>query len=221
MMQHPRPTAPATPAFLDCLVADLRPVRPLSARLPAIGIIGLALVGFAAVAALLGVRADILAGRPDPIVLLRGGLLLMLGTIATASALALARPQVGRHDRIWVGATAMAAVVPAAALVFALLDPAAAARAVWWSSAITCLLVSLTAATGFGAVIVAHLRRGAPVQSARAGWVTGVAAGSLGVLVYSIHCPANHLAYIGLWYALAIALSAAAARLVVPRLIRW
>lgn len=209
------------PELFDALVADLEPVRPLSARRAVFGIVGIALVGFIAVAATLGVRADLLAGAPNPMVLLRSGMLLMLGGIAAASALAMARPVVGRNDRSWAGAAAMAATVPAAALIFALLEPATAARAVWWSSAINCLAVSLTAAAGFAAVIVMQLRRGAPVQLTRAGWVTGLAAGSLGVLVYSIHCPANHIAYIGLWYTLAVSISAVVARLVVPRLIRW
>jgi hypothetical protein len=154
-------------------------------------------------------------------VLLRGGLLLMLGGIATACALAMSRPLVGRNDRSWAGAAAMAAMVPAAALVFALLEPAAAVRAVWWSSALNCLGVSLAAAACFAAILVAHFRRGAPVQLVRAAWVTGLASGSLGVLVYSIHCPANHIAYIGLWYTLAIVTAAVGCRLVVPGLIRW
>lgn len=207
--------------FVDQLVENLQPVRPLSAHWSSAAMLGLALVGFAAVAAVLGVRADLVAGQPNPVVLLRGGMLLVLGLVTTASAFALARPAVGRQDRSWAGATAMAASVPAAALLFALLDPAAALRAVWWSSAINCLFVSLSAALGFGAIIVAQLRRGAPVQLGRAGWVTGIAAGSLGVLVYSIHCPANHIAYIGLWYTLPIAISAVSARLIVPRLVRW
>lgn len=209
------------PSLLDTLVADLQPVRPLTARPAVFGIIGLALLGFLAVATTLGIRADLLAGDPDPMVLLRSGMLLMLGGIATSSALAMARPVVGRNDRSWAGAAAVAAAVPAAALMFAVLEPATAARAVWWSSAINCLVVSLLAAAGFATIITAQLRRGAPVQLTRAGWVTGLGAGSLGVLVYSIHCPSNHIAYIGLWYTLAVAISAVAARLIVPRLIRW
>lgn len=207
--------------FVDSLVADLDPVRPLGSQTAAAAIAALALVGFAAVALILGIRSDVLAGTPDPIFLLRGGLLLMLGSIAAASALAMVRPVVGRNDRSWAGAAAMAAVVPAVALVYAVIDPVAAGREVWWSSAFLCLGVSLTAATGFAAIIIWHLRRGAPVLLERAGWVTGIAAGSLGGLVYSLHCPANYITYIGLWYTLTIAIAAVAARLAVPPLIRW
>lgn len=207
--------------LIDTLVADLAPVSPRSGRGAALALGLVAVIGFMAVAATLGIRPDILAGSPNPMVLLRGGLLLMLGGIAAASALAMSRPLVGRNDHSWAGAAAMAAMVPAAALTFALLQPAAAFRAVWWSSAVNCLGVSLTAAVFFASILVAHLRRGAPVQLVRAGWVTGLAAGSLGVLVYSIHCPANHVAYIGLWYSLAIGISAVGCRLIVPGLIRW
>jgi hypothetical protein len=209
------------PDFLDRLVEELEPVQPLSARRAMLGLAGLVLIGGIAVAGTLGVRPDILAGNPNPMLFLRSGLLLMLGGIAAASALAMARPLVGRADRAWVGAAAMAAVVPGAALAYAVLDPPAAARAVWWPSAINCMIVSLSCAVGFAAIIVAQLRRGAPVLPERAAWVTGLAAGSLGVLVYSIHCPANHIAYIGLWYSLAIVISAIASRLIVPRFIRW
>jgi len=209
------------PEFLNSLVADLEPVSPLGNWQATGGLVALVLAGLTAVALLLGVRADVLAGTPDPVFLLRGGVLLMLGSISAASALAMARPVVGRNDRSWAGAVAMAAVVPAVALVYALIDPGAAAREVWWSSAILCLGVSLSAATGFAAIIVWSLRRGAPVLPERAGWVTGLAAGSLGTLVYSLYCPASSITYIGLWYTLVIAIAAVTARLTVPLLIRW
>lgn len=160
-------------------------------------------------------------GSPHPLVLVRAGLLIVLGSVAEASAAAMARPAVGRGGRGWMATLAMAAVMPAAALALAVIDPASTFRAIWWPSAITCLTVSLTAALRFAVPLVMHLRRGAPVAPERAGLVTGLAAGSLGVLVYSVHCPSNEIAYIGIWYGLAVALVTLAARLVVPPLIRW
>ncbi|GGI89628.1 hypothetical protein GCM10007973_27480 [Polymorphobacter multimanifer] len=209
------------PKFLNNLVADLEPVLPLGNRRAVGALFVLAFAGFAAVALTLGIRDDVLSGSPDPVFLLRSGLLLMLGTISAKSALAMVRPVVGRNDRSWVGAVAMAAVVPAVALLNTALDPVAAARAVWWSSAILCLGVGLTAATAFATIMIWNLRRGAPVLPERAGWVTGIAAGSLGSLVYSLHCPANNITYIGLWYTLTIAIAAVIARVAVPPLIRW
>ena len=69
--------------------------------------------------------------------------------------------------------------------------------------------------------MVLALRRGAPTSPARAGWLTGIAAGGLGAFAYNLHCPFNNVVYIGLWYTLAVASCAVIGRLVVPRLIRW
>jgi hypothetical protein len=69
--------------------------------------------------------------------------------------------------------------------------------------------------------LVVVLRRGAPVSSERAGWLTGVASGALGAFAYNFHCPFNSLIYIGFWYTLAVGICAVIGRLVVPRLIRW
>jgi len=207
--------------LLDDLANDLAPVRPLRDWQAVIGLAAFGLFAATAVGLMLGIREDVLAGTPHPMFLLRTGLLLMLGGICAAAALAMARPGIGRANRAWQAAVAMAGIVPATAAVVAIIDPAAAAQAVWWSSALWCLGVSLLAACGFAAIIVAQLRRGAPVSLERAGIVTGIAAGSLGVLVYSLYCPANSVAYIGLWYGLAIAMSTLTARCVVPPLIRW
>lgn len=207
--------------FLDELAGAIAPVRPLGDHRVHISLLGLGIVGVVLVAATLGVRADLVAGAPHPMFFVRGGLLLVLAGICAAAAAAMARPGVGRGNRAWLAALAMAAILPLSALALAIIDPAGTFHAVWWPSAITCLVVSLTAAVGFAVPMVLHLRRGATVAPERAAIVTGLAAGSLGVLVYSVHCPANHVAYIGLWYGLAIALATLAARLVIPRLIRW
>lgn len=207
--------------FLDHLAADLKPVSPLGDRRVGLALLGLGAVGMLLVSATLGARADLLAGAPHPMFLFRTGTLLMLGGICAAAVLAMARPGVGRAGKAWLAALAMAAVVPLTALGVAISDPEAAFRAVWYGSALWCLGVSLTAAAGFASVLVWHLRRGAPVSPERAAIVTGVASGSLGVLVYTIHCPSNEIAYIGLWYGLAIAITTLACRLVVPPLIRW
>ena len=211
--------------FLDALSAELTPVQPLRSVRAALLLALCAGLCLAAVAAGLGLRADLLAGQPSQMFLVRTGLLLPLALICTATALGFARPGIGVHDgftgRAWAGALAVAAMLPATALVTGTLAPQAAANAIWQPSGAQCLSVSLTAALLFGAIMVRHLRRGAPVSLERAGLLVGLAAGSLGVLVYSMHCPANSLHYIATWYGLAIALATLTGRLLVPRLIRW
>jgi hypothetical protein len=207
--------------LFDRMIEELAPVRPIRAWPAVLAMLVFGGVALAAVVMLFGARPDILAGDPHPMVVWRAGVLLLLGSICAAAALRTATPGVGQGNRAWAGAVAMAALVPLIALVTAIADPAAAARAIWWSSAIRCLWVSLAAATGFGAIMVLALRRGAPVAPERSGLLVGLAAGSLGVLVYSVHCLSNQIAYVGLWYTLAVLVAAAAGRLVVPRLVRW
>lgn len=213
------------PSLIDELVSELKPIRPLCNRRPLVLLVMALVLGLAAVAAGLGPRADVIAGRPHPIVLLRTGVLLTLAGMFTVAALSCARPGVNRRTayfRQMLAATLLAAAaLPASALAMAIAQPDATLRSILQWSAPMCLAVSLSAAMVFGSVMVAHLRRGAPVSLDRAGWLVGMGSGSLGVLTYSLHCPTNSLAYIGTWYSLAIATAALAGRLLVPRLIRW
>ena len=55
----------------------------------------------------------------------------------------------------------------------------------------------------------------------RAGWLTGVAAGSFGTFAFSLHCPVTNIWYIGFWYALTVGVAALIGRILVPRFIRW
>ena len=83
------------------------------------------------------------------------------------------------------------------------------------------------AAYGFAASIlvataaVMFLRRGAPVSMERAGWLTGLAAGSLGSVAYGITCPLDSIAHVGIVHIVPVAAAALLGRLVVPPLIRW
>jgi hypothetical protein len=71
-----------------------------------------------------------------------------------------------------------------------------------------------------GAIVV-WLRRAAPTELARAGWLTGWAAGALGTFAYSLFCPSNTPAFAVTVYPAAMLLSALLSRLIVPQLVRW
>ncbi len=47
------------------------------------------------------------------------------------------------------------------------------------------------------------------------------AAGGLGALAYTLHCPALAAPFLGLWYTIGIAIPAAAGALLGPALLRW
>lgn len=210
-----------TDALIAELVEGLTPVRPLRF---ASGI-GLALAGLvvtvALVAMLVGLRADLIAGRLDPVFLLANGLFLLLGSACVVSVVTMGRPRVGSDHSGWLWAGAMAALLPlVAGIVLAGRGFEGFAQDTS-EHGLGCLI----AGTAWGLVtfmaMMAWLRRGAPTSPDRAGLVAGLAAGSIGAFAYSLHCPFNDLVHIGLWHSGAALVFAVIGRVVGPRLLRW
>ena len=65
------------------------------------------------------------------------------------------------------------------------------------------------------------LRNLAPTHLRGAGAAAGFAAGSLGAVAYTLHCPELAAPFISVWYLMGILLSTALGALVGPRLLRW
>ena len=210
---------------LDLLVADLQPVRRIKP------VEGLALVASAAAAVALyivmryGLRADIVAGAPEPMVVIRGGMLVLLGTATAFAATAAARPAVKQSQNGWGWALAAAALLPAAAAILYLYHRLTGMPfppgAFDFRYAPWCLGLGCGGALLMGSVLTAWLRRGAPTALNRAGWLVGLASGSFGAFAYSLHCPSNSIYYVGIFYSAVVAISAAVGRLIVPAAIRW
>lgn len=213
--------SPVKPEFLDALAADLAPRRPLRDRRGLMALAVLLLIGVALVGMAFGVRPDVMDGSAPMSVFVRIAVLAVIGALCAAAALRMARPGVGEGSRVWRVGLYMTAFAPLATLGFALADPVATMRIIMHPSAPWCLGVSIPAGLCFAAVFVWHLRAGAPVSPERAGLVTGLASGALGVLVYAVHCPVDHMAYMALWYPVVIGVVTLVCRLVVPRFIRW
>jgi hypothetical protein len=208
------------PFDIQSLVDDLEPVRSMNPRRSIVLPVAAMLLALAFVVALLGARADVMAGEPTSMFLLRGGMLLLLGLASAWAVVRMASPSVGRHDNGWKVALAAAALFPLAAILVAMRqDPMPALTE--FTDGMECLRMSVMSGLFTAIPMVLLLRRGAPTSPNRAGWVTGVAAGGLGAFTYSLHCPANGIIYIGFWYTLAVGICAGLGRLVVPRLIRW
>ena len=224
MLQPRDPGAQSSGSIIDAMVADLSPIAPLR---PSSGLIaGLAATALTAgaVAFLFGWRTDILAGQPSMLVVARSSVLLLGGGAMLLGAVLGALP--GRDDR-WASRTgglllgllplsltalAARAMVGDAPLSFAEVGGLSAAR---------CLAVSLGCAVLVAGAITLWLRRAAPTRLARAGWLTGWAAGALGTFAYSLYCPSNSLEFAATIYPAAMLLSAALSRLIVPQLVRW
>ncbi len=206
---------------IDALVSDLRPVRRVAPRDGMAITLGLTAVALAVVVARYGLRADIAAGHPAPMVVLRTGALLLLGFASALAATAAARPAVGPVNNGWLWALGAALLFPASAVFVVLNDGMVPVNAIMRPLPVYCLAISSAAALTIGAGLTLWLRRGAVVAINRTAWLVGLAAGSFGTFAYSCHCPSVSLHYVGLWYSLAVGVSAVLGRLIVPRLIRW
>jgi hypothetical protein len=206
---------------IDDLVEDLKPVRRMSPRDALMMVMVATGAVVAAVAAGVGLRPDVQALAPHPMVMIRGGMLLLLGFAALSGVVAAARPGVGQVSHGWRWALGAAALFPLTGAALALGNGEFPVAVLTASSGPYCLCISALSAVVIGGAITLWLRRGAPTGINRAGWLVGLAAGSFATFAYSLHCPSDTVYYVGLWYSLAVAISATIGRLIVPRLIRW
>jgi hypothetical protein len=206
---------------IEAFVADMAPVKRVDPRRGMIVVGVLALVASVFVVVHYGARADLAEGYPGSIVLLRGGMLLLLGISSLFAVTASARPSVGQAHNGWRWMLAAALLFPAAALVQFIWSGDVPQGALAPAIGHYCLKISGVSALLMGSALTLWLRQGAPTGLNRAGWLVGLTAGSFGTFAYSLHCPMNNIFYIGLWYSLAVGTAAAVGRLVVPRIIRW
>lgn len=210
-----------TERTIDDLVADLRPVRRVSPRMGMVVTLGATLVAVMATALLTGLRYDILMLQPAELVLVRSGLLLLIGLAAMATVVASARPEIGGRRDGWRWTLLAGALLPLASATTMLRTGTMPMDEIAGPTVVTCFVVSLASALLIGGGLIAWLRRGAVTDAARAGWLVGLAAGALGTFAYNLHCPSNSVHFAAVWYTLAVAISAAAGRLAAPRLLRW
>lgn len=210
-----------TNSLIAGLVGDLRPVRPLKlSRGLTVAAAG-ACATLGVVALLFGIRPDIASGHFDPLFLLSTGLFLVLGIAAAVTVIVMSRPQVGTDHGGWTWAAAMAALLPLTALVMGLAEGSGALARSSPEQGLDCLMVGSALALITGTALTWWLRRGAPTSPERAGLLTGIAAGSIGIFAFSFSCQYSDIYHIGLWHSLVVVAAAVVGRVVVPRLVRW
>ena len=88
------------------------------------------------------------------------------------------------------------------------------------SSRVCAFLVTLTGLPTLAATFWA-LKRMAPTRLTLAGVGAGLFAGAAGAFVYSFHCTEGSAPFIGIWYSLGIALTAAIGGFLGRNLLRW
>lgn len=207
--------------LIDGLVADLQPVRPLTLKRGLVIASGSAALAVGVLAQFFGIRPDLIAANPNPVFLLVTGLFLMLGVAASFAVIGMSRPQVGSTHIGWVWAVAMAALLPVSAMVQGFLNQGNTFFQSQPEQGIHCLTNGGMLGLIVGGALTFWLRRGAPTSPEKAGLLTGLAAGSLGIFTYSLHCPLDDIYHIGIWHSLTVVVSALVGKAVVPALIRW
>jgi hypothetical protein len=99
--------------------------------------------------------------------------------------------------------------------------PPARAHLIFGQTARVCPFLIAMIATPLFVALVWALRGLAPTRLRLTGAAAGFAAGSLGALAYSLHCPELAAPFIGIWYLLGITICAALGAWAGPRLLRW
>jgi hypothetical protein len=108
-----------------------------------------------------------------------------------------------------------------AATVLVTAPPQNRSRLLFGTTAGVCpFLIALVAVPLFIAILWI-LRGLAPTQLRLAGAAAGFAAGSLGALVYSLHCPELAAPFLGTWYLLGMLIPTSLGAWLGPRLMRW
>lgn len=203
------------------LVGDLQPVKPLSFARGLAYALAAAAGSALAVVAVFGMRADLIAGRFDPVHLIATGLFLMLGIAAAVTVIVMSRPQIGNDHTGWIWAAAMVALLPVAAMIVSLGGGSAILSAQNIVHGLECLIIGGGSSLLVLVILVGWLRKGAPTAPDRAGLLAGVAAGSIGIFAFSLHCADNDIAHIGLWHSGVVLMMAGLGRALVPPLVRW
>ncbi len=170
---------------------------------------------------LLGVRPDLAAAAQLPMFWAKIG---YVGSLAAASLLAVLRlSQPGAHlDRVLIAlAVPVVAMWALAAYVLADAQPDERMGLMLGTTWAVCpFLIAMLSAPMFAATMWA-MRDLAPTRLPLAGAAAGLLSGTIGGLVYCLHCPEMAAPFIGTWYLIGMLAPAAAGALLGRHLLRW
>jgi len=170
----------------------------------------------------LGVRPTLVRDFPVPMFWVKESFCASLGVAGLVAAFRVGRP--GFHlGWVWAAAVATPVIVlwllAAAALLVA--DPGSRSELIFGHTARVCsvriALISIPLFVG----VFAAMRGFAPTRLRLAGAAGGFAAGSVGALVYSLHCPELAAPFLGLWYVMGILIPTAVGAWVGAQALRW
>lgn len=224
-MEYNAMSAQSREDLIASLTEDLTPVKRVTPRQGAALITFGAMLSGLACIAIFGFWAGMFQGQASPFFWIANGLLALTGAASTAALAAMGTPRVGTRGAAPFWSAAMLGIMPLTAIISYLTLEAGHVHTADLMqptmSDLKCAICSLAASAFVGIAAVVYLRRSAPVSLERAGWLTGLASGSLGALAYGLTCPLDTITHLGMYHVLPVAAAAVIMRYAVPPLIRW
>jgi hypothetical protein len=172
-------------------------------------------------AGLLGLRPGLVGDLAEPMFWVKEFFCIFLASAGVSLVTRLARP--GAR----LGMTPLGIVLPLlgiwllASFVLYSADPDARLALVLGRTARVCPILIALVSTPLFIAFMWSLRGLAPTQLRLAGAAGGFAAGAIGALVYSLHCPELAPPFVGIWYSLGILIPSIVGAALGPRLLRW
>jgi hypothetical protein len=169
----------------------------------------------------LGVRSTLVRDVTAPLFWVKEAFCLALSLAGLLAVICLGRPG-SPLGPVWVRIAApLVALWLLAALTLIAADQAHRAELIFGQTARVCSARIALISTPLFVAMLAALRGFAPTRPALAGASAGFAAGSVGALVYSLHCPELEPPFLGIWYVLGVLIPTSIGAALGPRVLRW
>jgi len=209
----------------DLIVTLARHVEAVDPRLPARRVLLASVAGIVAAVPImlwrLGLNPGLTAAAQVPMFWVKAAFVVALAIASMLLALRLARP-----GQVWQRA-ARAAAWPLlllwmlAAVVLIGAEPSERSALVMGSSADSCPINIVMLSVPAFVLLFAVVRTLAPTRLVLAGTATGLLAGTLGTLVYLLHCPELEAPFLAVWYVLGMAIPAVFGGVIGRVVLRW
>jgi hypothetical protein len=182
---------------------------------------GGALIAFLLTAGLLKLNPTLWHDSSKPMFWVRESYCAVLSVLGFVTVVRLARPGL-RLGLVPMGIpVAVIAMWVLAGVTLVAASPQDRAQLILGHTAGVCpFLIALVAAPLLIALLWV-MRSLAPTRLRWAGAASGFAAGSIGALVYTLHCPELAAPFLGIWYLLGMLIPTAIGAWLGPRLLRW
>lgn len=213
MIRNPNP-------LIKQLADDLAPVRPMRGHQGLAWVMVATALTIAMVALWQGLWNGPLSGEAAPIFFVANGLIALVGFASARAVVRMATPRVGARQEGARWVLAALAVLPATALLLVAIE-GFAGHPLHADEGLHCFLSGMMCTIAVAAVLIAWLRRGAPVAPNIAGFYTGVCAGAFGSFAFGLSCGFDTIGHLGIWHVAPIAVSALIGRYCFPAVIRW